>query len=161
MSGFLGLGDLLYESADIAFDTASHLFVNPKAGTTYGPNPPAGGWPISWYQDSSGQVQVPVGIPGAVAQTQADAQALAQTVVTQLAAQGKAVTAPVLAQAATTPTPATTLPPVAASLTPGSDFIYTIPSTNATIDLTQLWANYWWVLLGAGAVFLMARRRRR
>jgi len=95
---------LINLSPTVAFDDASHLFVNPVAGTTYGPNFPTG---------------------------------------------------------AATPTPTPT-PAVGASAaaSAGTDFIYTIPSTNATIDLTQLWANYWWVLLGAGAVFLMTRRRR-
>ena len=33
---------LLYESDAVAYDTTTHLFVNPKAGTTYGPNDPNG-----------------------------------------------------------------------------------------------------------------------
>jgi hypothetical protein len=147
MSGFLNLGELLYESDVIAFDTVSHLFTNPKAGTTYGPNVPAGGWAIPWYQDSAGQVQVPTG-PAGVAQSAADAQALAQTVVSQLAAQGKTVTAPILAAVAN---------PAPAVVAPGSTFISTIPSTG--IDLAALWNKYWWVLLGGGALYMFNRGR--
>ena len=47
------LGELLYETADIAYDTVAKQYVNPKDNSVYGPNPPAGGWLVSWYADSS------------------------------------------------------------------------------------------------------------
>lgn len=167
MSGFInhgvrGLGDILQESATIAFDTSTGLFFNPQTKTTYGPTAPAGGWPISWYQDSAGQVQVPVG-PGAVSQTADAAQQLANTVVQQLAAQGKTVTAPqasVSAPTVASTSPATTPSTAAPATGSSTDLLYNIPSTNANIDITQLWANYWWlILIAGGAAFLYFRSK--
>lgn len=157
MSGFRSLGDILQESATISFDTSTGLFFNPVTGTSYGSNPPPGGWPISWYKDSSGQVQVPTG-PGAVAQTPAQAAALAQTVVQQLAAQqAPPATGPVPAPAPA-PTVAAAPAPVPVS-TGGTDLTLNVPYTNATVDLAQLWSNYWWAILAAGgALFLFSRR---
>lgn len=153
MSGFLqhGIGDLLYETSQIAFDTATGLFVNPQTKTTYGSTPPAGGWPVSWYQDSSGKIQVPTG-PGAVAQDAQAAKEIAATVVQQLAAEGT----PAPSSASATTTPASGSPLVTG---PSSgDVLYNIPSTNASVDLTTLWHNYWWLILIAGAAtFLFFR----
>jgi hypothetical protein len=51
------LGELLWETSNIAFDTGSQLYVNPNDGTVYGTTPPVGGWPIG-FTDSTG-VTVP------------------------------------------------------------------------------------------------------
>src|SRR6266478_3586211 len=40
-------GYILYESDAIAFDTSLGLWRNPKLGTTYGANAPAGAWNLS------------------------------------------------------------------------------------------------------------------
>lgn len=183
MSGFQhGLGDLLYESGSIAFDTVSKLFVNPQTGTTYGPTPPAGGWPISWYESSSGQVVAPTG-PGAVSQTADQAAALVSKVVQQLSAQSHSTEAqPVpetaassVAASSSNPPPAQSSPASSASTSaqspavplsttgfPSGDIVYTIPGTNAEIDITQLWNNYWWVLVAGGAIwfFFFSGKRR-
>ena len=63
-NGIPGLGDLLWESATIAFDSVSGKFINPQDGTVYGTEPPAGGWPISWYKDN-GDNTVVLNQPGA------------------------------------------------------------------------------------------------
>ena len=77
-----GFGEVLYESATIAFDTGRGIYFNPVTKLDYGVNPPAGGWPISWY-GTVGNVNVPVG-PGVVAQTQEQANLIKQQVQTQL-----------------------------------------------------------------------------
>lgn len=173
MSGFVhhgvrGLGDLLYETAAIAFDTSTGLFKNPQTGTTYGPNPPTGGWPISWYQDSAGNVQVPTG-SGAVAQNQQQAQQIANQVVQSMAAQGQTVLAPQASVVAEPSIPPVSPPPAvtnSSSAVPvstsgsSSDLLYNIPSTNASIDLTTLWNNYWWlILIAGGAAFFLFRSK--
>lgn len=48
----MALGELLYETADIAYDTVSKNYVNPKDNSVYGVNPPASGWAINWYMDT-------------------------------------------------------------------------------------------------------------
>ncbi len=73
-NGKLGIGDILYESGEIAFDTDRSMFFNPKTKVDYGPTPPPGGWEIPWYAKGN-QIIVPVG-PAGVAKTQAEAQEL-------------------------------------------------------------------------------------
>ncbi len=60
-------------------------------GQQFGTTPPTGVSPISWYAGAGGQIVVPVG-PGAVAQTQAEAQAMQTKVATDLAAQAQSQT---------------------------------------------------------------------
>ena len=47
MVAIKGVGDILYESATIAYDTGQQAYINPQTGQVYGPTPPTGGWAIS------------------------------------------------------------------------------------------------------------------
>lgn len=83
--GGRGLGEILYESAEIAFDTVRGMFFNPITKQDYGTKPPPGGWEISWYGTPDGQVIVPVG-DGGVAKTAEQAAALKAQVSAELVA---------------------------------------------------------------------------
>ena len=73
-----GLGDVLYESATIAYDTTRQMFFNPQTNQDYGPNPPQGGWSIGWYQNAAGDVIAPAGSNVNVADIKQQLQAQAQ-----------------------------------------------------------------------------------
>jgi hypothetical protein len=72
------MGELLYETADIAYDTVTKNYVNPVTNSIYGASPPAGGWGINWYQDPVNGVPITV-----VGGTQTTGQIAAQLASTQ------------------------------------------------------------------------------
>lgn len=78
----MGLGETLYESGDIAFDTNRLVYFNPITNTDYGVQPPSGGWPIRWY-GTLDDIHVPIG-PGVVAKSEAEATAMKATILAQL-----------------------------------------------------------------------------
>lgn len=102
----MGLGDTLYESATIAYDTGRGIYFNPTTNVDYGPMPPTGGWAINWY-GTPGNITVPVG-QGVIAQTQAQADIIKSQVQAQLTGTGSSVnastaTAPVTTNPTTQP----------------------------------------------------------
>ncbi len=157
------IGDLLYETADIAFDTATGRFRNPKTGADLGTNVPAGGWPISWYQAAGGGVVVPVG-SGAVSQSETEAAQLLAKVQKDLNS--------VNAIAGATGTTVNTQQSGGSTATTGSSTPGTVASTNSqnstfpgsvlskipdfpALDFMGIkW--YWWAA-GAVAVFMMMK----
>jgi hypothetical protein len=75
-----GMGELLYETSDIAYDTVTKQYLNPKTNSIYGDSPPVGGWAITWYQ---GADKVPVVVSGNQTVAQIQSQ-LATPVVTSV-----------------------------------------------------------------------------
>jgi len=86
-----GLGDILYESSTIAFDTTRGMYFNPITNVDYGAMPPSGGWAISWYGTPS-DIHVPVG-QGVLSQTQGQADILKAQVLAQLTGSGSSTNA--------------------------------------------------------------------
>ncbi len=72
------LGELLYESADIAYDTVSKNYINPKDNSIYGTQPPTGGWAVNWYMGSD---NTPVVVSGNQTVAQITQQLASQNVV--------------------------------------------------------------------------------
>lgn len=86
-----GLGETLYESASVAFDTTRGIYFNPINNVDYGVAPPSGGWPINWW-GSPNDIHVPVG-QGVIAQTQGQADTMHALVQAQLTGTGSSTNA--------------------------------------------------------------------
>lgn len=86
-----GLGETLYESASIAYDSSRGIYFNPTTNVDYGVNPPDGGWKINWW-GSPGNINVPIG-QGVIAQTQAQADNIKALVQAQLTGTGNSTNA--------------------------------------------------------------------
>lgn len=86
-----GLGEVLYESATIAFDSNRGIYFNPATNVDYGSTPPDGGWKINWW-GSPGDIHVPIG-QGVIAQTQAQADSIKSQVQAQLTGAGSSTNA--------------------------------------------------------------------
>lgn len=72
-------GDILYETENIAYNTDTKDFFNPKDNSIYGKTAPTGGWPITWYMGSN---NTPVVVSGNQTAAQISAQLAAQKVTT-------------------------------------------------------------------------------